>query len=100
MRIIIELIVHLYDKYFGILKCDLSYLPYVFYAEYLLLLLQGLNYLYQINILQWKPSCSSLTNSILGIHHYQQKACYILGPTLGQDNITGQDDHLNVIGPG
>ena len=33
MRIIIELIVHLFDKYFGILKCDLSYLPYVFYAE-------------------------------------------------------------------
>ena len=44
MRIIIEWIVHLYDKYFGILKCDLSYLPCVFYAEYLLLLLQGKTY--------------------------------------------------------
>ena len=39
MRVIIELIVYLYYKYFGILKCDLNYLLYVFYAEYLLLLL-------------------------------------------------------------
>ena len=45
MRLIIELIVHLYDNYLGILKFDLSYLPYVLYAEYLLLLLHGLNYL-------------------------------------------------------
>ena len=52
MRIIMELIVHLYDKYFGIFECDLSYLPYVFYAEYLLLLLQGLNYLFRINLIQ------------------------------------------------
>ena len=52
MRIIIELIVHLYDKYFGILKCDLSYLPYVFYAEYLVLLLKGINYPYRINLIQ------------------------------------------------
>lgn len=31
MRVIIELIVYLYYKYFGILKFDLNYLPYVFY---------------------------------------------------------------------
>ena len=45
MRVIIELIVYLYYtcKYFGILKCDLNYLPYVFYAEYLLLLLSIMN---------------------------------------------------------
>ena len=73
MRIIIELIVHLYDKYFGILKCDLSYLPYVFYAEYLLLLSQGLYKSHPVRT----TSCLSRTNSIVGIPYRQQKGSYI-----------------------
>ena len=52
MRIIIEFIVHLYDKYFGILNCDLSYLPYVFYAELSVTVLQGLTYLSRINLIR------------------------------------------------
>ena len=63
MRIIIELIVHLNDKYFGILKCDLSYLPYVFYAEYLLLLSQGLYKSHPVRT----TSYLSRTNSIAGL---------------------------------
>ena len=78
LRIIIEFIVHLYDKYFGILNCDLSYLPYVFYAELSVNVFIG-SYLsiknksYPVKLV----SCSSRTNSIVGIPHHQQKACYI-----------------------
>ena len=78
MRMIIEFIVHLYDKYFGILNCDLSYLPYVFYAElsvtvFTVSYLSIKNKSYPVKLL----SCSSRTNSIVGIPHHKQKACYI-----------------------
>ena len=52
MRIIIEFIVHLYDNFFRIIECDLSYLLFVFYAEYLYMLLQGLYFVLRINLIQ------------------------------------------------
>ena len=73
MRIIIEFIVHLYDKYFGILNCDLSYLPYVFYTELSVTVFTGSYLSYPVKLV----SCSSQTNSIVGIPHLKQKGCYI-----------------------
>ena len=69
MRNSIEFIVHLYDNKFGILACDLTYIAHVFYAEYLLLLSQGLYKSHPVRT----TSCLSRTNSIAGIQHHQQK---------------------------
>ena len=59
MRNSIEFIVHLYDNKFGILACDLTYIAHVFYAEYLLLLSQGLYKSHPVRT----TSCLSRTNS-------------------------------------
>ena len=69
-KLIIELNVHLYDKYFGILKCDFSYLPYIFYAEYMLLLLSISNKSYPVKTVLF------ISNRIH--QYYQQKVCYMI----------------------